>query len=132
PKTSSSDRTIQAASPFQDAEVVDQAPNTERMMRTASPRTSPPREAATAQDAAPAAPVGGGTLALRPYEPSGSREPPRGRDHVPYGRHALPGPLSGKLDKRLILLSEPNSTRAASFRVLRDNLLSKSMPRVVA
>ena len=54
-------------------------------------------------------------LALRPYEPS-------------YGRHALSGPL----DHRLTLLAEPNSTRSASFRVLRDSLLTKGLPRVIA
>lgn len=40
--------------------------------------------------------------------------------------------LQGEPDPRLILLTEPDSARAASFRVLRDNLLAKRLPRVLA
>ena len=36
------------------------------------------------------------------------------------------------LDPRLVLLSEPDSQRAASFRLLRDNLLAKGAPRIIA
>jgi Mrp family chromosome partitioning ATPase len=36
------------------------------------------------------------------------------------------------LDPRLILLSEPDSQRSASFRLLRDNLLAKKAPRIIA
>jgi Mrp family chromosome partitioning ATPase len=54
-------------------------------------------------------------LALRPHEPS-------------YEPHALRGPF----DPRLVLLAEPSSTRAASFRVLRDVLVGKDLPRVFA
>jgi Mrp family chromosome partitioning ATPase len=36
------------------------------------------------------------------------------------------------LDRRLILLNDPDSERAASFRLLRDNLLAKRLPRVLA
>ena len=35
-------------------------------------------------------------------------------------------------DPRLVLLLEPYSQRAASFRVLRDNLLAKNAPRIIA
>lgn len=38
----------------------------------------------------------------------------------------------GKPDPRLVLLNEPDSSRAVSFRVLRDNLLAKGLPRVLA
>jgi Mrp family chromosome partitioning ATPase len=40
--------------------------------------------------------------------------------------------LQGKLDDRLVLLSDPDSARAASFRLLRDNLLAKRLPRILA
>jgi Mrp family chromosome partitioning ATPase len=36
------------------------------------------------------------------------------------------------LDPRLVLLAEPDSPRSASFRLLRDNLLAKSAPRIIA
>lgn len=35
-------------------------------------------------------------------------------------------------DARLILVNEPESARATSFRVLRDNLLAKRLPRILA
>jgi Mrp family chromosome partitioning ATPase len=36
------------------------------------------------------------------------------------------------LDPHLVLLAEPDSQRAASFRLLRDNLLAKKAPRIIA
>jgi Mrp family chromosome partitioning ATPase len=36
------------------------------------------------------------------------------------------------LDPRLVLLAEPDSQRSASFRLLRDNLLAKGAPRIIA
>lgn len=36
------------------------------------------------------------------------------------------------LDERLVLLSEPDSPRAESFRALRDNLVENSLPRIIA
>jgi Mrp family chromosome partitioning ATPase len=36
------------------------------------------------------------------------------------------------LDPRLLLLCEPDSQRAAGFRLLRDNLLAKKAPRIIA
>lgn len=47
----------------------------------------------------------------------------------------LPAPrpaISGPFDPRIVLLAEPYSPRAASFRLLRDSLMAKSMPRVLA
>jgi Mrp family chromosome partitioning ATPase len=35
-------------------------------------------------------------------------------------------------DPRLVLLTEPDSARAASFRLLRDNILRASSPRIIA
>jgi Mrp family chromosome partitioning ATPase len=40
--------------------------------------------------------------------------------------------LPTSLDERLVLLTEPDSPRAASFRLLRDNLVAKRLPRVLA
>lgn len=87
-------------------------PNTERMMRTA--RIPTPQESIVPQRQVPQA-----TTALAVHDPYA----------LPAQRHALP---STNLDNRLVLLSEPDSTRAASFRVLRDGLLGKNLPRVVA
>lgn len=36
------------------------------------------------------------------------------------------------IDPQLVLLLEPYSQRAASFRILRDNLLAKNAPRIIA
>jgi Mrp family chromosome partitioning ATPase len=36
------------------------------------------------------------------------------------------------LDPRLVLLLEPDSQRSASFRLLRDNLLARKAPRIIA
>jgi Mrp family chromosome partitioning ATPase len=54
-------------------------------------------------------------------------EPPRAPppDVPPLGERR-------RLDPRLVLLSEPDSQRAASFRLLRDNLLAKGAPRIIA
>jgi Mrp family chromosome partitioning ATPase len=113
----SSDGTIPPASTWGHESAVDAeiepAPKTARMLQTVAPTNV---QTAQKQDFAPAA------LALRPFDPSGRRE------QVPHARHALSGPL----DKRLVLLNEPHGAGAASFRVLRDNLLAKSMPRVLA
>ena len=35
-------------------------------------------------------------------------------------------------DKRLVLLVEPDSTAADAYRVLRDHLIAKNLPRVIA
>jgi Mrp family chromosome partitioning ATPase len=40
--------------------------------------------------------------------------------------------LQGNIDGRLILVKEPESARATSFRLLRDNLLARRLPRVIA
>ncbi|HVJ88662.1 MAG TPA: hypothetical protein VM580_02595 [Labilithrix sp.] len=73
-------------------------------------KSEPPPVKAT--EVAPAATA----LALRPQEPSSVTKHER----------------SSKLDPRLALLSEPHSSRAASFRLLRDSLIAKGMPRVLA
>lgn len=39
---------------------------------------------------------------------------------------------SRSIDPRLVLLTAPDSARAASFRLLRDNLIAKGLPRVLA
>lgn len=40
--------------------------------------------------------------------------------------------LQGKPDSRLVLVTAADSARAVSFRLLRDNLLAKRLPRVLA
>ena len=38
----------------------------------------------------------------------------------------------GKLDRRVTTLADPDSARAAGFRVLRDSLVARGLPRVIA
>jgi Mrp family chromosome partitioning ATPase len=55
--------------------------------------------------------------------------PPPGASSPPFAPiRSLPAPL----DPRLILLTEPSSARADSFRSLRDNLVANKLPRVLA
>ncbi len=53
-----------------------------------------------------------------------SSMPPPARPQLPPG----PNPL----DTRLVLITEPESARAVAFRLLRDTLLSKELPRILA
>ncbi len=118
PRSISSDNKLPAASGWDiaDAEVgsdpniatavMEAAPNTARMLPVANPVDS----TRTVDTVRPTE-----ALALRPQQ------------HA-YERHSM----SGRLDPRLILLIEPHSPRASSFRLLRDSLASKNMPRVVA
>lgn len=68
---------------------------------------------------------------------TGPRMPPSMQ--AQQGYRAVPPPaappgivLHGKPDPRLVLIAEPESSRAAGFRMLRDNLLAKRLPRVLA
>jgi len=94
--------------PVMDAAVEEPAPNTERMARS-MPSTTQAMQA-------PSVPPPAG-LVLRQWEPE---QPP-----------TMGGPPA-VLDKRLVLLAEPDSTTADAYRVLRDQLLGKNLPRVVA
>jgi Mrp family chromosome partitioning ATPase len=51
-----------------------------------------------------------------------------GRTRVEVARHVL----AGELDPRLVLLTEPDSPRSASFRVLRHRLAENGNPRLIA
>jgi Mrp family chromosome partitioning ATPase len=126
PRTISSDRRLPSASgwevhgesapepPEVATELIEPPPITARMVSTLpiDTRSAPPVVASKVSPTQTAA------LAVRSYEPA-YREPTQ-RD------------LTHLTDKRLVLVNETNSARAASYRLLRDNLLSKSMPRVVA
>jgi Mrp family chromosome partitioning ATPase len=59
-----------------------------------------------------------------------------GEDSAPQSR-PLARPIGKRwasqlIDPRLVLLLEPYSQRSASFRTLRDNLLAKNAPRIIA
>lgn len=54
-------------------------------------------------------------------------EVPGGYLRPPFG-HDIPEPL----DPRFVMLADPDSARAESFRLLRDNLLGRDLPRVLA
>ena len=118
PRTISSDSKLPAASGWDiaDAEVgsdpniatavMEAAPNTARMLPVATPVDA--NRGVDAVRAADALAVQTSTHA--------------------YERHSF----TGRLDPRLVLLIEPHSPRASSFRLLRDSLVSKNMPRVLA
>jgi Mrp family chromosome partitioning ATPase len=116
---------VHESAPEIQAELVVRTPTTARMIRTAeparmTPSQAPPPELQTVQPHAPTAlaepPPQTTALALRREEPQ----------YAP--RHGLTGPI----DRRLDLIIDPHSARSASFRLLRDSLLSRSLPRVVA
>ncbi|MCW5832294.1 MAG: hypothetical protein KIS78_07645 [Labilithrix sp.] len=140
------------ASPAVTTEVMEAAPNTARMHQAAAAQpavTAPPAQpAVTAPPAQPVVTAPVVTLqpaaqrasvypvpatSATPSSPPPAAEGAPGaalalRPHDPYPLHALPGPHDG----RLVMINEPNSDRATSYRILRDALVAKSMPRVLA
>ena len=89
---------------------------------------SPPPAAAT-QLLAPLAPSHGSASGIRAVAPAAGVAP-YVQPHVqpsPALRHCSP-----KKDLRLVMLAEPNGERASGFRLLRDNIASKGMPRILA
>jgi len=123
---------VNAAMPRE--QVHEKPPNTERMMRVAAQQQNQNQN----QNQNMTVPT--------PQQPVPHNQPPQQPQtsalavHDPY---AIPGQLqspipprpqlpSGNLDPRLILITDPDSVRASSFRVLRDGLLNKNLPRVVA
>jgi Mrp family chromosome partitioning ATPase len=69
---------------------------------------------------------------LRAATPAESVAPTSALAIRPWEAPVPAPPMTGPLDPRLILVNEPHSPRAASFRLLRDSLVAKRMPRVVA
>lgn len=95
------------------------------------PTKKVPSEPPAARPAHPVHGASGGAAAAAMV--LASRETP---SNAPAGlsstlRPQLP-PGSGPLDQRLVLVTEPDSARAVAFRLLRDTLLSKDLPRVLA
>ncbi|MBX3231182.1 MAG: CpsD/CapB family tyrosine-protein kinase [Labilithrix sp.] len=76
----------------------------------------------------------GGTQSLPPM--SAPPMPRHGSDPSFRAAPPPPGPpgivLRGSVDPRLTLLIEPNSSRSTAFRTLRDNLIAKNLPRIIA
>lgn len=74
---------------------------------------------------------------MRPGPGSVAPPPMGGMQQQPF-RAAPPPPappgivLQGNIDGRIILVKEPESARATSFRLLRDNLLARRLPRIIA
>lgn len=60
------------------------------------------------------------------------REPNPATALVPLAPPPVVRPTLRTIDPRLVMLSSPDSARASSFRLLRDNLLAKGLPRVLA
>ncbi|MDB5218668.1 MAG: ATPase involved in chromosome partitioning-like protein, partial [Myxococcaceae bacterium] len=62
---------------------------------------------------------------VRPSLPAPSAPPPPPIDPAPRSFWCTPDP-------RPVILCDPDSERASGFRVLRDGLLAKGLPRVLA
>lgn len=58
--------------------------------------------------------------------------PPAGTPLRRWEQDPRPSGAPGPTDARLVLLTDPDSTAADAYRVLRDRLVAKSLPRVVA
>ena len=88
-----------------------------------TPTAAPPASDSTSVGPPPSAP------ASRSTAPGGrDEETSSGRARVEVARHVL----TGELDPRLVLLTEPDSPRSASFRVLRHRLAESGNPRLIA
>jgi len=96
----------------------------------AIPGSQPPPHHASVQQMGPMGRVPGSQPGPFPgAQPGpGFRGPQQG---APMGPPQVAPPPGGP-DPRLVLITEPDSARAASFRLLRDNLLAKRLPRVLA
>jgi Mrp family chromosome partitioning ATPase len=115
-----------------------QNPGLNPALSGASPVVQPPRGFPTA--AQPQARPGYPDPRWRPPQPGpqpGAQPVPQtGPQPFAAGPLALPQPPPIRLppnpDARLILLVEPDCARAVGFRLLRDNLLAKRLPRILA
>jgi Mrp family chromosome partitioning ATPase len=97
-------------------EILDTTPRTfESVGPMPAPAIEPPPAVSHAVELAPRT-----ALAVRPVR---SAPPP-----------PIAAPLwdGGVLDPRLVLVLEPDSERAAGFRLLRDSLLARKAPRIIA
>jgi protein-tyrosine kinase len=103
-----------------------------KMTRAAPPATGPAGQIAAmaAQAGATLSPSASATLAIPTMAPS-SRSVPIDQTptEISLTQHHLPDEA---LDPRLVMVAEPDSDRAASFRVLRHHLLAAGNPKVVA
>jgi Mrp family chromosome partitioning ATPase len=96
-------------------EILDTTPRTyESVGPMPAPAVEPPPAVRQEVDAAPRT-----ALAVRPVR---STRPPQATSLVD----------GGLLDPRLVLVLEPDSERSASFRLLRDSLLARKAPRIIA
>jgi Mrp family chromosome partitioning ATPase len=71
-------------------------------------------------------PTSGGAMVASPQVDLSKHQPPE----IGLTQHHLPD--DAPIDPRLVLVAEPDSERAASFRVLRHHLLDAGRPQVVA
>jgi Mrp family chromosome partitioning ATPase len=134
-------------------------PNAQQGMHPAAPRgPSGPPEIGTAVPmthpglgpggSAPPAPMYSPGIPGAPTTPRASAHPAHGHLHrqavrgshpsMPSGFGGALAPMQGPprllpgADPRIVALNDPYSARANSYRVLRDNLLAKGLPRVLA
>jgi Mrp family chromosome partitioning ATPase len=94
------------------------APTTDRMPAAQQAYGPPPQPAPPPNALARTVPLGHG--------PPSAMVPAR----IVVGQPPRVSPRT--VDPRLVLLTEPDSARAAGYRRLRDNLLAKGLPRVLA
>lgn len=108
--------------------VIVMAPTTERDPQA----PARPTPQSTAYAGAPLAPAPSHALArTAAMVPSPAAPMPLARP-LPQPQPPPPRVTSRTIDPRLVMLTEPDSARAAGFRRLRDNLIAKGLPRVLA
>ena len=100
--------------------VVEASPTTARVPPAGAPAMPPPIDPVLMQTVAMVHAPPRPPQSAPPAAFSQSTKPPGARAPVRI------------VDPRLVLLAEPDSERAASFRLLRDNLVAKGLPRVLA
>ena len=114
---------------------IDFAPSSERTLMLAPSQLPTNMPNAAAQQRGSQPPPANHTAWNQPTGPMQIQQLQQTMQQMPQG--PMLGPpqpirLFGPTDPRLVLLNEPDSDRAASYRLLRDTLLSKRLPRVVA
>lgn len=70
------------------------------------------------------------TVMMQPFEAPSEVRGAHAAPEIELVQHAIP--REGPLDPRLLLLEDPDSDRAAAFRVLRHHLLERGHPQVIA
>jgi Mrp family chromosome partitioning ATPase len=96
------------------------------------PQAQPPRQSPSRALTQTAAMVRAPSGTPAPLASRAPQARPGAQPQQPQQPQQPPRVTSRRIDPRLVMLTEPDSARAGSFRRLRDNLLAKGLPRVLA